>query len=159
MLEAAYQILFSFPVNLTYICEKKLAQVITVVFGSFKVTSHAESLKKMAVALAELDVSSSLAVLALKRGYVKPIIGNQNEFLVKGGRHPVVDVLQPNSFVCNDCDLSEKNLWIITGPNMGGKCRFISNHFFSVRYPLYLSGETNPSYLDKGYFPLETFNS
>ena len=75
----------------------------------------------MALSLAELDVSSSLALLALQRGYVKPIIGNQNEFLVKGGRHPVVDMLQPNSFVCNDLDLGEKNVWIVTGPNMGGK--------------------------------------
>lgn len=87
---------------------------------SMQVTSHAESLKQMAVSLAELDVSSSLALLALQRGYVKPIIGNQNEFVVKGGRHPVVDMLQPNSFVCNDCDLGEKNVWIVTGPNMGG---------------------------------------
>ena len=86
-----------------------------------QVTSHAESLKQMALSLAELDVSSSLALLALQRGYVKPIIGNQNEFLVKGGRHPVVDMLQPNSFVCNDLDLGEKNVWIVTGPNMGGK--------------------------------------
>lgn len=79
----------------------------------------------MALSLAELDVSSSLALLALQRGYVKPIIGNQNEFLVKGGRHPVVDMLQPNSFVCNDLDLGEKNVWIVTGPNMGGKSTFL----------------------------------
>lgn len=113
-------------------CEKKDSSVDNCCIWTFKVTSHAESLKKLAVALAELDVSSSLAVLAVKRGYVKPIIGNQNEFLVKGGRHPVVDMLQPNSFVCNDCDLGKKNLWIITGPNMGGKCPFISNHFFKL---------------------------
>lgn len=66
-------------------------------------------------------MSSSLALLALQRGYVKPTIGNKKEFDVKGGRHPVVDMLQPNSFVCNDCDLGEKNVWIVTGPNMGGK--------------------------------------
>ena len=89
---------------------------------SLQVTSHAESLKQMAVSLAELDVSSSLALLALQRGYVKPTIANQHEFEVKGGRHPVVDMLQPNSFVCNDCDLGETNVWIVTGPNMGGKC-------------------------------------
>ena len=76
----------------------------------------------MALSLAELDVSSSLALLAIQRGYVKPIIENKNEFVVKGGRHPVVDMLQPNSFVSNDLDLGEKNVWIVTGPNMGGKC-------------------------------------
>ena len=75
----------------------------------------------MAVSVAELDVASSLALLALERGYVKPVIGNKKEFHVKGGRHPVVDTLQPNNFVCNDCDLGDKNVWIVTGPNMGGK--------------------------------------
>ena len=75
----------------------------------------------MAVSVAELDVASSLALLALQRGYVKPVIGNKKEFHVKGGRHPVVDTLQPNNFVCNDCDLGDKNVWIVTGPNMGGK--------------------------------------
>jgi len=79
----------------------------------------------MALSLAELDVSSSLALLAIQRGYVKPIIGNKNEFVVKGGRHPVVDMLQPNSFVSNDLDLGEKNVWIVTGPNMGGKSTFL----------------------------------
>lgn len=71
--------------------------------------------------MAELDVASSLALLALQRGYVKPVILEGKEFEVKGGRHPVVDMLQPNSFVCNDCNLDEKNVWIVTGPNMGGK--------------------------------------
>lgn len=99
---------------------------------AYQVTSHAESLKQMALSLAELDVSSSLALLALQRGYVKPVIGNQNEFVVKGGRHPVVDMLQPNSFVCNDCDLGEKNVWIVTGPNMGGKC---SNRVSLIEWP------------------------
>ena len=92
-----------------------------LVFVLFKVTSHAEGLKQVAVSVAELDVASSLALLALQRGYVKPVIGNKKEFHVKGGRHPVVDTLQPNNFVCNDCDLGDKNVWIVTGPNMGGK--------------------------------------
>jgi len=90
-----------------------------------QVTSHAEGLKQLAISIAELDVSSSLALLALQRGYVKPTVGNEKEFDVKGGRHPVVDMLQPNSFVCNDCDLGEKNVWIVTGPNMGGKSTFL----------------------------------
>lgn len=90
-----------------------------------QVTSHAESLKQLALSMAELDVASSLALLALQRGYVKPVILEGKEFEVKGGRHPVVDMLQPNSFVCNDCNLGEKNVWIVTGPNMGGKSTFL----------------------------------
>lgn len=71
--------------------------------------------------MAELDVATSLALLALQRSYVKPAIGYNKEFSIKGGRHAVVDMLQPNSFVSNDCELGEKNVWIVTGPNMGGE--------------------------------------
>lgn len=90
-----------------------------------QVTSHAEHLKRLAISMAELDVTTSLALLALQRGYVKPNVKNHKEFQVKGGRHPVVDMLQPNSFVCNDCELGERNVWIVTGPNMGGKSTFL----------------------------------
>ena len=41
-------------------------------------------------------------------------------FRVMGGAHPVVGSLQKGAFVSNDCDMSEDNLWIVTGPNMGG---------------------------------------
>src|SRR3546814_12269677 len=50
-------------------------------------------------------------------------------FDVKGGRHPVVEQAlkrdrQP--FVANDCRLEEASrLWLVTGPNMGGKSTFL----------------------------------
>ena len=77
-----------------------------------------------------MDVASSLSVLALQRGYVKPEVVNGRQFSVTGGRHPVVDTLQPDSFVANDCHLDDKNVWIVTGPNMGGwntiLCSFVT---------------------------------
>ena len=86
-----------------------------------KVASYDVLLKRMAMSLAELDISSSLALLALYRGFVRPRVVEGTEFEVKAGRHPVVDIMQPDSFVSNDCNLTEKNVWIVTGPNMGGK--------------------------------------
>src|SRR5690606_16713087 len=56
-------------------------------------------------------------------------------FMVEGGRHPVVEqALQRqlgNPFVANDCDLSPPEglahgaIWLLTGPNMGGKSTFL----------------------------------
>ena len=89
--------------------------------GIPQVTSEADNIKKLAVSLAELDVASSLSLLAVQRGYAKPSVEHGTTFSVTGGRHPVVDVLQPDSFVANDCHLDDKNTWIVTGPNMGGR--------------------------------------
>ena len=45
------------------------------------------------------------------------------------GRHPVVEAAiarEGGRFVTNDCDLSpESRLWLVTGPNMGGKSTFL----------------------------------
>ena len=55
------------------------------------------------------------------QGYCKPeVVESGSVFHVRGGWHPVVSSLQTEAFVCNDCDMSENRLWIITGPNMGG---------------------------------------
>src|SRR3546814_15894210 len=46
-----------------------------------------------------------------------------------GGRHPVVEAAlaaRGERFVANDCRLSEESrLWLVTGPNMGGKSTFL----------------------------------
>jgi len=80
-------------------------------------------------ALADLDVSSSLAQLAVEKNYCKPIVDNSYTFEIQNGRHPVVeDALQKNhqTFSSNDCVLDEaNNLWLLTGPNMAGKSTFL----------------------------------
>jgi len=92
-------------------------------------------LQKLADALAELDVSSSLGQLALEQNFCRPKIDQSNAFDIKDGRHPVVEMMLAKagqtSFVANDCDLSPTGgqsngaLWLITGPNMGGKSTFL----------------------------------
>jgi DNA mismatch repair protein MutS len=74
-----------------------------------QVTAAAEPIKRAAQALAVLDVSAALAALAIERDYVRPEVDGSLDFVVVGGRHPVVEqALQADGgpFVANDCDLS-----------------------------------------------------
>jgi DNA mismatch repair protein MutS len=85
-------------------------------------------------ALAALDVAAALAELAARENYVRPGLSDETDFVIEGGRHPVVEAaLQRQSsagggagFVPNDCDLGiERRLWLLTGPNMAGKSTFL----------------------------------
>ncbi|HWH18413.1 MAG TPA: DNA mismatch repair protein MutS [Allosphingosinicella sp.] len=83
----------------------------------------------VADALARLDVAAGLAERAAEGGWCRPHFAPHNCFEVEGGRHPVVeDALRAGGsrFVANDCALSEEErLWLVTGPNMGGKSTFL----------------------------------
>lgn len=80
-------------------------------------------------ALARLDVASSLAETAALGGWCRPALVDHPCFEVEGGRHPVVEAAVTRAggrFVANDCRLSEDaRLWLVTGPNMGGKSTFL----------------------------------
>jgi DNA mismatch repair protein MutS len=96
------------------------------------VIAENEILKKVAEALAALDVASGLAELGIERRYVRPEIDHSLSFDIRGGRHPVVEqALTSEPFIANDCDLSpvkpdeSGRIWLVTGPNMGGKSTFL----------------------------------
>jgi DNA mismatch repair protein MutS len=85
-------------------------------------------LRSIADALAGLDVTAALAHLATTRNFCRPTVDDSMAFAIEGGRHPVVEshVRASNEvFVENDCDLSGGALWLVTGPNMGGKSTFL----------------------------------
>ena len=87
-----------------------------------------EALRRVADALAGLDVAAGLAHLAASRGYCRPEIDESLAFAIEGGRHPVVETMlgaENRTFVANECDLSGGALWLVTGPNMGGKSTFL----------------------------------
>lgn len=85
----------------------------------------ANTLRKMAHGLSVVDVFSSLAILALDEGYVRPEITDDCSFEIVDGRHPVVEK-STSVFISNDCNLSKsQRLWLITGPNMAGKSTFL----------------------------------
>jgi DNA mismatch repair protein MutS len=95
------------------------------------VIAGSAAIKAAAEALAALDVASALATLAVERSYVRPEIDGSLDFIIEGGRHPVVEQALSEPFVANPCDLSPPEampagrIWLLTGPNMGGKSTFL----------------------------------
>ncbi len=91
--------------------------------------AHREAIAATADALARIDVSAALAERAAEGGWTRPELVEEPCFDVEGGRHPVVEAAVAKSggrFVANDCRLSETSrLWLVTGPNMGGKSTFL----------------------------------
>ena len=76
--------------------------------------------------LGELDAYASLAEVALKNDYVRPVLTDGDEIYIRQGRHPVVE-LQSQPFIPNDLYLNATTdqLTILTGPNMGGKSTYL----------------------------------
>jgi len=99
------------------------------IFDEICETIAAESagLQRIAAGVAELDVLSSLADVAIERGYCRPEITEANDLSIRDGRHPVVEVISGKSFIPNDVEIraDEKSFLLITGPNMGGKSTYI----------------------------------
>jgi len=91
--------------------------------------ARAEPIAATADALARLDVAAALAERAAEDGWARPAFAESSCFEVEAGRHPVVeDALKRSGarFVANDCTLAEdERLWLVTGPNMGGKSTFL----------------------------------
>ncbi|MGH6760585.1 MAG: DNA mismatch repair protein MutS [Phyllobacterium sp.] len=124
--------------------ESKIAnaadRALAIEFGIFSelvagVVRHADTIRAGASALAVLDVSLGLAALAGEQGYSRPHVDDSLAFDIVAGRHPVVEQAlrkqAANPFVANDCDLSPLGdarrgaIWLLTGPNMGGKSTFL----------------------------------
>ncbi len=98
------------------------------------VIAQSAPIKQCAEALARLDVASALAALATERDYARPHVDGSHDFIIEGGRHPVVEralARDGTPFVANDCDLSPPKdadagqIWLLTGPNMAGKSTFL----------------------------------
>jgi DNA mismatch repair protein MutS len=92
------------------------------------VTAASAEIKAAAEALAVIDVASALGTLAIERDYARPEVDAGLDFVIEGGRHPVVEPALAHDggpFVANDCDLSAGRIWLMTGPNMAGKSTFL----------------------------------
>ena len=91
-----------------------------------------------ASALADLDCLSALALLAVERKHVRPHVDDSTSFVIRDGRHPVVEAALAKQgasrFMANDCDLgsTEPALWLLTGPNMAGKSTFLRQNALIV---------------------------
>ncbi len=93
------------------------------------VVGAAATLDRVGAALAAVDRSAALAELAALDQWVRPEMTDDGAFHVTAGRHPVVAAAlaaEGRGFVPNDCRLEgAQRLWLVTGPNMGGKSTFL----------------------------------
>lgn len=112
--------------------QSKIYELEYKLFSDFrKYTSEfVEDIRKLALIIAELDVLVSFSTIALESNYVKPVLTEGSEFVIKNGRHPVLEKILPlGSYVANDLSLSEgdssSRFMILTGPNMAGKSTYM----------------------------------
>lgn len=99
-----------------------------------KVADQSKGLLQTARALAELDALCSLAEVAARNGYVKPVITEGGDLEIVAGRHPVVEANR-TGFVPNDTSVGGPEvpkLIILTGPNMSGKSTYLRQNALIV---------------------------
>ncbi len=130
--------------------ESKIAsaadRALAIEYGVFEelrrlVLMHQAAIQRAAEALAVIDVSSSLAELADRRGWARPHMDDGKAFAITAGRHPVVEEAvrrDGQSFIANDADLSPPEgqahgrILLVTGPNMAGKSTFLRQNALIV---------------------------
>ncbi len=111
-------------------CSEKIDKLESEIFNKIKnlLKEHIKQILITSKCFATLDAILSLAIVAKKFGYTRPIIKNFGETLkITDGRHPVVEALISEKFVPNDTILNndEDRMLIITGPNMAGKSTYM----------------------------------
>ncbi len=93
-----------------------------------QIAASGSRLRRLADAVAQLDVFAALAEVARDRGYCRPTLDDGDTITIVGGRHPVVEAaLEPGGFIPNDCHLARGDcqIMIVTGPNMAGKSTYL----------------------------------
>ncbi len=108
--------------------EERISEIEQVLFAGIRQTISVETRRIQAVAhaLALLDAVLSLAEVAARRNYCRPVLTEDDEIYIRTGRHPVIEATGER-FIPNDSYLnnSTDRLLIITGPNMGGKSVYL----------------------------------
>jgi len=91
-----------------------------------KLVDYVPRLRMTAEAVALLDLLQSMASVAKRNNYVKPVITEDGAIKIVEGRHPVIEQII-DRFIPNDAvmDMEKEWLMIITGPNMAGKSTFM----------------------------------
>jgi DNA mismatch repair protein MutS len=93
-----------------------------------ELAGHAGAMLATAAAVGEFDALMGLALVARRRGYARPAMDSSGAVRIRDGRHPVLESgMKPGEFVPNDldCDPDERQLLLITGPNMAGKSTYL----------------------------------
>ena len=111
--------------------EEKMLALEREIFQDLRLfaAQHAARIRKTAAAIAELDVTCSLAQVAAENRYVRPKFSDSSEVRIVAGRHPVIEKLAEHEalrFIPNDLYFDpDQFIQVITGPNMGGKSTYL----------------------------------
>lgn len=78
-------------------------------------------------AIGEIDALASLATVAVRNRFVRPVLSEDAEICIEEGRHPVIEQLSTERFIPNHTIVKrdDNGIQIITGPNMGGKSTYL----------------------------------
>lgn len=93
-----------------------------------EVLANLTSCQETAASGSQLDVLTAFAEVAKLYGHCRPEIRDEGQLILEDGRHPVLEqALAGDRFVPNDTglDLTERQIMLITGPNMAGKSTYI----------------------------------
>ncbi|MBB3764634.1 DNA mismatch repair protein MutS [Sphingomicrobium lutaoense] len=94
-----------------------------------RVVERAAALADSADAAHRIDVAAGHAARAVEGGWTLPALVEDPCLEIEGGRHPVVEAAVEATgerFIANDLEMGPNDrLWLITGPNMGGKSTFL----------------------------------
>lgn len=116
----------------------KIRQEENNIINSFKseFVKKSTMIREISQTLDYLDVLTSFAKFSIEKNLVCPKVDHSNELEILGGRHLVVEdgisAKSLESFTSNNCRLSKGHLWIVTGPNMGGKSTFLRQNAIIV---------------------------
>jgi DNA mismatch repair protein MutS len=112
--------------------EEKILDLERQIFAELRTfaAQHATRIRGTAGAVAELDLTATMAQIAAENKYTRPRFSDSGEMKVVAGRHPVIEKLtekQASRFIPNDLylDSNKEFIAVITGPNMGGKSTYL----------------------------------
>ncbi len=92
-----------------------------------------EPLRRCAAALSELDVFAGFAERAQTLDWTMPQLRDAPGIAIERGRHPVVEAVRDAPFEPNDLVFDDATrMYVITGPNMGGKSTFMRQNALIV---------------------------
>ena len=90
-----------------------------------KIQQEIRAIQQSSAIVAQIDLLSAFAQLAVENNYSRPIIDQSLEIEIRQGRHPVIERNMPlgQEYVANDIKLDSQGeqIIILTGPNMAGK--------------------------------------
>lgn len=110
--------------------DEKIKTLEQELFHSLRkeIALDADKIRTLSAAIGRIDTLASFAAIAHRRRYVRPTVDEGFSFVIKAGRHPVLEEhMEVNAFIANDLSLNDTTdqLVLLTGPNMAGKSTYI----------------------------------